>query len=439
MTKFPKTDHLKRIRRRPATDEEIAERKKIEERERQKHDNHYNETEQPCSNSDNQSNGVSDPQTLPSKRKNDDETPGENASKTNEVRNEDDKPEISETSSMRQHEKSKKKKKKKNTRMSKPITSSTWSLDLLIGSVEAVDHWISRSENITENVSIENENATMQHDEETKPNLKSNIETTVQNTTTNNHKTSLDSILAKYNLSTTDPKFQRRSLPGRRAETLEELDHWNQNRWPTLFFEKQTCKYKDEANALSVEEVEMMKRGLREAIRDAESGKRQWMEWNETRLLSQSDEDGMETEPPFINGAVVMDPNTGTIVSRASEERRMQGTTTRMDECHHLDDMSGGLAREGDDPGRHGRNVTPRQWAMFPDHVNPLCTPVLLAIQGVSRKERLAACGFGMQSDEFKTGQVRILDSDEFSGCLLLIFELFQPFNFAPDSFVSSL
>jgi hypothetical protein len=37
---------------------------------------------------------------------------------------------------------------------------------------------------------------------------------------------------------------------------------------------------------------------------------------------------------------------------------------------------------------------------------NPLNTPVLLAIQGVSRKERHAAIGLGMDNDLFKNHQV---------------------------------
>jgi tRNA-specific adenosine deaminase 3 len=37
--------------------------------------------------------------------------------------------------------------------------------------------------------------------------------------------------------------------------------------------------------------------------------------------------------------------------------------------------------------------------------VNPLCSPVMLAIQGVSRAERRAALGHGMNSDTFRTGQ----------------------------------
>ena len=40
-----------------------------------------------------------------------------------------------------------------------------------------------------------------------------------------------------------------------------------------------------------------------------------------------------------------------------------------------------------------------------PEKANPLCTSVILAIQGVSRKERSAASGKGMGSDDFKNGQ----------------------------------
>mgnify|MGYP000450884819 CR=1 FL=1 len=41
----------------------------------------------------------------------------------------------------------------------------------------------------------------------------------------------------------------------------------------------------------------------------------------------------------------------------------------------------------------------------LPDRANPLCSSVILAIQGVSRRERSAAAGQGINSDEFKNGQ----------------------------------
>ena len=46
-------------------------------------------------------------------------------------------------------------------------------------------------------------------------------------------------------------------------------------------------------------------------------------------------------------------------------------------------------------------------WSFFPGEEDPLCTPVLLAIQGISRRERHVALGCGgMKSEEFRAGQV---------------------------------
>jgi len=47
-----------------------------------------------------------------------------------------------------------------------------------------------------------------------------------------------------------------------------------------------------------------------------------------------------------------------------------------------------------------------QKWSSFPEKANLLCTPVLMAVQGVSRRERLNALGSGMESDQFKRGQV---------------------------------
>ena len=73
-----------------------------------------------------------------------------------------------------------------------------------------------------------------------------------------------------------------------------------------------------------------------------------------------------------------MNPQTDSIVSRSSEERTLQA---QQDKDH---------------------------WSIFPDDINPLCTPTILAIQGISRIERQNALGHGMESKEFQRGQVSI-------------------------------
>jgi len=93
-------------------------------------------------------------------------------------------------------------------------TARNWSLDMRVGSIEAVDDLLN----------------------------------VIGDESTN----SLESILAKYNM--TKAHLTRRSLPGRPAETKDELQKWNTGLWPTLFFEKKTDEYKEEETQLSKEE-----------------------------------------------------------------------------------------------------------------------------------------------------------------------------------------
>ena len=62
------------------------------------------------------------------------------------------------------------------------------------------------------------------------------------------------------------------------------------------------------------------------------------------------------------------------------------------------------------DPSCHGGAVVSRsreEWLLQQPSMgrNPLSTPVLLALQGVSRKERMSALGHGLASNEFRQGQ----------------------------------
>jgi len=77
-----------------------------------------------------------------------------------------------------------------------------------------------------------------------------------------------------------------------------------------------------------------------------------------------------------------VNPQTGTVVSCASDERILQANM-------------------------ESKESESKQWPSFPDYTNPLCTSTLLAIQGVSRIERMNAIGHGIESAEFQKGQVR--------------------------------
>ena len=225
-------------------------------------------------------------------------------------------------------------------RAKKNGTLRTWSLDILVGSIAAVDNLL-------------------------------NVTATSYETYTTSNTSTLESILSKYDMSKTN--LVRQSLPGRPAETKEELQQWNANLWPTLFFEKKTDQFKEEELQLSIEETNTMLEGMRAAVQDAIVGRRKWQEYK-TAILCRDDRT-ISFPGCDISGVVVMNPQSSSIVSRASDERVLQS----------------------------GNNA-------FPDEQNPLCTSTILAIQGVSRAERQNALGHGMESKEFKRGQVSKVD-----------------------------
>lgn len=290
-TQFPRTDHLKRTRRRAATEHELNLR----------------------ANSD--SAGTQKLSSSSSSSSEDKTTSCGKKLTGGDVENED----IS-------TEGTKKRKQKHKS------NQNNWSLDVLVGSVQQVNDSL-------------------------------NTSTTTQNETSK----SLQQILSKYGFKSHNNLIQQ-SLPGRPAKNKEERDEWNKSVWPSLFFEKKTTQFKQEEKALSSAEINLMKNGMQEALADAMMGNDQWREWK------QQIEPTCDREVSLsISGAVVMDPQTGFIISRASQERKLQGID--------------------------------RDALSFPDYVNPLSTAPLLAIQGVSRIERQVAVSNGMESDEFRGGQ----------------------------------
>ena len=276
------TDHLKRVRRRPATDEELRSRHETAGR-------HDDSTK--SDGCDEKCRGCSSTNPNKSGKK----------------------------------------------RKSPDFQVRSWSLDILLGSVPAVDCALA------------------------------------QTTEDSNDALTLGSILRKN-----DVCFVKKLLPGRPAKTKQELDDWNLNVWPTLYFNEQTKKFKEEELALSSEELSTMLYGMREAVKDAVLGRKQWDSWSEGNM------DSSGAKLP-ISGAIVMDPAIGSIVARASNERHLQGIPQSSMNSVGCEDAS--------------------RWETFPDDANPLCSPALLAVEGVSRVERTAALGCGMQSEEFRTGQ----------------------------------
>ena len=126
-------------------------------------------------------------------------------------------------------------------------------------------------------------------------------------------------------------ELTRKLVPGRPAESNQELTEFNAI-WPTIYFQKNTEEHKEQGLSLSEAEIKQMVRGMEIAAED---------------------------------GAVIVDPTSGSVVATSKDELVLQPLASR----------------------------------------NPLCTPVILAIQGISRFERKAALGHGMESDAFRNGQ----------------------------------
>lgn len=156
-------------------------------------------------------------------------------------------------------------------------------------------------------------------------------------------------------------RLEKRKLPGRPAKSQTELDSWKLSWWPSLYFEKQSVEYRDKEKILDIDdEWGFMRNSLLDAIDDAK------------KYINEGGMDGFRGY-----GAVAVDPISQKVVSRSYDEWRIK-------------------VQEGD-----GDEHSVKELLLE----NPLNTPVMLCIQGVSRIERQAAMGEGMDSDAFKQGQ----------------------------------
>jgi tRNA(Arg) A34 adenosine deaminase TadA len=157
-------------------------------------------------------------------------------------------------------------------------------------------------------------------------------------------------------------KILQMHVPARPPES--ELD-WKEfhARWPTTFFPNKTREYREKEMQLSLDEIHQMRRGMEEAIADSLSGE----------------------SKRALNGAVVMSPETGCVIARASNERDVQ---------------------------------LPSIYEQ-----NPLATYILLALQGVSRRERELAIEKGMDSDTFQKGQYLCTGYDIYTTMEPTVFE----------------
>ena len=182
----------------------------------------------------------------------------------------------------------------------------------------------------------------------------------------------------------------KRMLPGRPAKSQSELDEWHVRTseeyagvgwWPTIFFNKQTEEFREEERKLTKNELRQMETGMEAAVADGRNARR--MHLLEGGATSNSTSATCMT----VSGVAIVDPASGDVVSTSCQERNFQKEQlmTLISEAQAL-----------------GRPVVASN---LPDRANPLCSPVILAIQGVSRRERSAAAGQGMESEDFKNGQ----------------------------------
>jgi hypothetical protein len=189
----------------------------------------------------------------------------------------------------------------------------------------------------------------------------------------------------KINISSFAPEecVQRVMVPARLADSEEEWKEFNAV-WPTAYFPNKTKEFLEQEMQLSAAECGQMRQGMEEALNDADRYSQKQLQHPSMSL----DVASTASISPAV-GVVVMCPTTGRVVATAFSERELQ---TRL----------------------------------LPDNVppNPLSTPILLAIQGVSRLEREAAVSAGgMESESFQRGQYLCTGYDVYSTIEPTVFE----------------
>jgi tRNA(Arg) A34 adenosine deaminase TadA len=151
-------------------------------------------------------------------------------------------------------------------------------------------------------------------------------------------------------------------VPARPPDSEQEWKDFH-SLWPTTFFPKKTREYREKELQLSQDEIQKMRRGIEEAIADSLQG---------------------DSKKPMV-GVVIVSPETGLVIARASDERKVQQQSI----CE----------------------------------LNPLATCILLALQGVSRREREVAIEKGMDSDSFQKGQYLCTGYDVYTTLEPTVFE----------------
>jgi hypothetical protein len=195
----------------------------------------------------------------------------------------------------------------------------------------------------------------------------------IQNATHNDEynqkqRTQLNDLIASNDL-----QLEKRFLPGRPAKSQTELEEWGKQNngngwWPTVYFEKQSVEHRQKELALNLEDEHgFMRTFLLEAIQDAQD--------------YQKEQHGKKKDWFQGQGVVIVCPVRNRIVSKSYCEWK---TVQMQEECSQ-DNVDHDV----------GERILG----------NPLNTPVMFAIQGVSRLERQAALGQGLDSESFRRGQ----------------------------------
>ena len=131
----------------------------------------------------------------------------------------------------------------------------------------------------------------------------------------------------------------------------------------------------------------------KECVQDGYAFLKQWNDFIERRKEKNNyvDANPNTTPLPSIIGAIIVNPVTNSLVSTSSKERKNQ--------IQELDKTL------GNDENNNNKNNNCKS-LLFPEIINPLCTSIILALQGVCRNERYSAMNHGMNSHTFKKGQV---------------------------------
>jgi tRNA(Arg) A34 adenosine deaminase TadA len=187
------------------------------------------------------------------------------------------------------------------------------------------------------------------------------------------HENVSDVIKRKYAL---EYDIRKISVPGRPPQS--ELE-WKAflTQWPTTFFPNKSKEFRQAERKLSEQEIAQMRLGMEAAIEDAQLTLKT-TNASQNQTLNKS------------GGTVIMDPKSGKIVARASQERVLQQELN-----NHV-----------------GRS-----------NCNPLATSLLYAIQNASRLERESAIHQGMDSADFQGGQYLCTGYDVYTTYEPTVFE----------------